>query len=625
MENYQAPSPAIKTSNNFDNIIMNILMKCIIILSTSKNRKEKFFIFQSILYGEYGIAITYEKLMEFKGVYIQRQNDNYLAKNFLLFLEFLKNFEDKIKEDFVHKYNLIIRLEFTKEKNDNSTGSNIYNITCKYSFYNPIDNKPFIYKEENILINGINSNYQVFYFMLSDINNDIYTNIKYKEYHPENQTCKVKSKNENIKNNKDSTINISKNNNNKCENNENNQEILLNIIDESTKMQSYCNNSLFNSNSSKYNIINFINIIGEHENSADHIIELSDNYYLSGGCDNTLILYKQYLEVMKIKEINEWSYKVTEKITTNERENKNIELICSTNKELITLNIYKETFRPKIKKYQIPKKKITNCIQMKENNMVILGNGGASYYTDLFNNYGQLAEYKITEKTYRGGIRIDDKTVALTSNSILNNGEDKLIFYNTKSKKISNIIEGYSFNISINNLVLIPREEIKSNNKILFCACKRYNINKKNGILLINPNLGDNKSIKNEFYDTDNFEVYCFCPILKYENNLEINNKNKINKIDTEYFFVGGFDLEKREGKIKLFKIIYDEKVWLTKIKFIQDIEFDDNNPYFEEFDGPINCIIQSKTTGHILATCYNGKVYLFTPPNIEYYLKKNY
>ena len=94
---------------------------------------------------------------------------------------------------------------------------------------------------------------------------------------------------------------------------------------------------------------------------------------------------------------------------------------------------------------------------------------------------------------------------------------------------------------------------------------------------------------------------------------------------NTEYFFVGGFDLEKREGKIKLFIIIYDEKVWLTKIKFIQDIEFDDNNPYFEEFDGPINCIIQSKTTGHILATCYNGKVYLFTPPNIEYYLKNNY
>ena len=272
VENYQAPSPAIKTSNNFDNIIMNILMKCIIILSTSKIRKEKFFIFQSILYGEYGIAITYEKLMEFKGVYIQRQNDNYLAKNFLLFLEFLKNFEDNIKEGFLHKYNLIIRLEFTKETNDNSTGSNIYNITCKYSFYNPIDNKPFIYKDENILINGINSNYQGFYFMLSDINNDIYTNIKYKEYHPENQTGKVKSKNENIKNSKDSTINISKNNNNKCENNENNQEILFNIIDESTKMKSYCNNSLFNSNSSKYNIINFINIIGKHENSADVII-----------------------------------------------------------------------------------------------------------------------------------------------------------------------------------------------------------------------------------------------------------------------------------------------------------------------------------------------------------------
>jgi len=313
-------------------------------------------------------------------------------------------------------------------------------------------------------------------------------------------------------------------------------------------------------------------------------------------------------------------------MTSNE---KNIQLLCSTNKNLNILNIDKKNYETKIKQYQIPKKTIVNCIEMKENNMVILGQGGASYYNDLFNVNGQLTEFIITEKTYRGGIKLNDKTVVLNSNSLIQNGEDKLIFYNIKTKKIINEIEGYSFTISTNNLLLMPNEEIKNNNKILLCACKKYNKNKKNGILLVNPNLGDNKRIENEFYETYNFEVYCFCPIFIFENNnknlknLPIDKKG-IKKTITDYFFVGGFDLEKREGKIKLFKIIYGKKAWNTKIKYIQDIEFEDNEK-FEEFDGPISCIIQSKTTGHILATCYNGNIYLFTPPNIDYYLQKNY
>ena len=40
--------------------------------------------------------------------------------------------------------------------------------------------------------------------------------------------------------------------------------------------------------------------------------------------------------------------------------------------------------------------------------------------------------------------------------------------------------------------------------------------------------------------------------------------------------------------------------------------------------NGPINCIKQSKTTGNILVCCYNGNIYLLTPPNIDYYLKED-
>ena len=59
-----------------------------------------------------------------------------------------------------------------------------------------------------------------------------------------------------------------------------------------------------------------------------------------------------------------------------------------------------------------------------------------------------------------------------------------------------------------------------------------------------------------------------------------------------------------------------------TTIKYIQDITIDDEN--FEDFEGAVSCIIQSSITGHILVTCENGNVYLFSQPNIEYYLRKD-
>ena len=43
--------------------------------------------------------------------------------------------------------------------------------------------------------------------------------------------------------------------------------------------------------------------------------------------------------------------------------------------------------------------------------------------------------------------------------------------------------------------------------------------------------------------------------------------KKQIKITDTDYFLVGGFDLDKREGVIKLFKIIYNDEIWNTKFK----------------------------------------------------------
>ena len=167
--------------NNYDDIIINILKECIIIISTNENKNDNYFIYEKILYGKYGIELTYEKLIELKKIYIQIQKDNYLAQNFILFLDFLNQFEDNIKKEFLNNYKLKLKLQFTKEIDNNNTNDNIANITCIYVFYEPINNTEKAYRENNILINGLNSLLQGFEFLKIDINSDLYKNIEYKK------------------------------------------------------------------------------------------------------------------------------------------------------------------------------------------------------------------------------------------------------------------------------------------------------------------------------------------------------------------------------------------------------------------------------------------------------------
>ena len=87
----------------------------------------------------------------------------------------------------------------------------------------------------------------------------------------------------------------------------------------------------------------------------------------------------------------------------------------------------------------------------------------------------------------------------------------------------------------------------------MLCACKKYIEKQNNGILLIT--LENNLPKSYTFYDTENFEVYCFCPIsIKSNINNKICNKDKeMNKININYILIGGFNYYKREGIIKLF------------------------------------------------------------------------
>ena len=52
-------------------------------------------------------------------------------------------------------------------------------------------------------------------------------------------------------------------------------------------------------------------------------------------------------------------------------------------------------------------------------------------------------------------------------------------------------------------------------------------------------------------------------------------------------------------------------------IKYIQDI-YIEQGKNFKGFNGQISSIVQSRTTGNIIVTCWDGNVHLFKPPNLE-------
>ena len=82
---------------------------------------------------------------------------------------------------------------------------------------------------------------------------------------------------------------------------------------------------------------------------------------------------------------------------------------------------------------------------------------------------------------------------------------------------------------------------------------------------------------------------------------------------------MGGFDIEKRQGVIKLCEFYFKNEKEMN-IEFLEDIFFD--NGFDEGFEGTINCIIQSKKSGKILVSCWDNKIYQYSKPNIDYYLE---
>ena len=256
----------------------------------------------------------------------------------------------------------------------------------------------------------------------------------------------------------------------------------------------------------------------------------------------------------------------------------------------------------------------TGCFELKDNSYIVIGEKGI-YHFDSLNTHYNFLNYRIDETPFRGCIKINDDYIVLTSNSILPNGKDLLYIYDINSKSFIQKLD-YSFTIGVNGLILmdILQENNNKNKQLILCSCKKYTESQKNGILIIDTNIGEKKGLINAFNDTNDFEVSCFCP-------LRIKKDNKM--IPTNYFLAGGLEEEKKCGVIKLYEVhYYEESDDKIKIEFLQDIEIKTNDE-FQGFNGNIICMMQSKNNGKIFISTSDGKLDLFSEPNLDYYFEE--
>ena len=323
-------------------------------------------------------------------------------------------------------------------------------------------------------------------------------------------------------------------------------------------------NSISNSNGTLWAILeqinkhffiglSFIKVIGKHKKIAEKIKELDDGTFLSDGY-NEIFKYNIYFKKIGIINFNNYYSFFLDK---------NKVIISQKNRFTFFNHIYSSIYT----NYSC-----RNLFNFKNNNYIIYDKKGIFSGINIFNDKLLNHQYnELSKMIAYGGIKITDDILAITSNQVLSKGENKLIFFNSRLQKFLNNLEvkNYSFILSENNCALmdIPKQE---NSKLLLIACKKYIKDDRNGILLLKLQLHkDDIKIFQTFYDTKNFEVYCFCPIYEIIKNYIFDQNIKKN---TEYFYVGGFDPDKRKGLIKLYKVIYNDEIEKIEIEYIQDI-----------------------------------------------------
>ena len=536
-------------------------------------------------------------------------NDEKLKNSFNKFLSILDNIKNNMENYFNNFFNLKFKLNFKKENDKNS---NLYNLTCIYDLYFE-EKKEKKFRFTNILNFENILESESFINFIDEI----------KELYKENNK-------KSIVNNPTKTQNSSNINNN------------LNSFSQSSKKA--INNRLKYlktildkiKESNRDNILEIIQIkeiIDHYPFEAEFIMETNDGCFISGDRGDNLFVYNAnhekvtqlYLESNN-KEKNiptKWTLSLNETNKYKRKDGK-IQLILCSKLGTKFLEVDIKNWKKMLSNEEI-NDSCSTYFEMRDENLVIGGEKGIKHFCPFNKLVNEI------KGTYRGGIKINDNIIAFTSNSILPYGEDKLVFYDIKLMKIfkeikcsknNNSTISYSFTVSTNSLSIISFDE-QEPKKFLLCGCKKYNNNQANGILLVNL-----KTYSESFFNTNDFEVYCFCQIFVFYK----NDDNKEISYPTNYFFVGGFEKNKKRGKIKLFKIEEEYKENEMIIEFVQDISLENSliikkskdkteEVIFNDFRRTITSIIQSKHNGEILVTSWDRNVYLLSKPNIVYYL----
>ena len=539
--------------------------------------------FYKVVYGINDFEINFQKLLKKRSEYYR--HINVIHSNFSNFVDYIEELLDQLKKISKNKVRFELIMNIINKNNDFNQGKNYYNlinINAEFNFYF-INNKDEVYikkkyVQNNVLeiitqLSGMKNILKEIEIIIREIKNrNINLNSNIMNGDSDNFDLIIKKKQRKIK-----MINLSKNNN---------------------------------------KIIRFKKRIGMHKNSCQMIKELSCGNFVSCGLDGQLILYDDKLnKVDSICITDDWIYSISESLGAENQ----ILVCCPEYIYLVTIDNNKLILKQK----KIMIKDTTNYLTfpVKKNEMIFLGDKSITKYIGTLKELDQEKKdsknyiYEINNMGFTCGLKISDNIVVAVSNKIMKNGEDSLKFIKiTNGNEINQKQEYHSFNTSPNSLILIEHK-FKNNNKkdknvnesikLLLCGCTKYLREQKNGILIVAPN---QKKIKNNFYETGDFEVFCFCLLQKNNTMSDENNKK-----DNDYFLVGGYDSANNQGLIKLYKIIYDNNhIENVKIEFMQNVS------NLSMFKFPINCIIQSSKNGEIIASSWDGTVNLFTSPNQE-------
>ena len=209
----------------------------------------------------------------------------------------------------------------------------------------------------------------------------------------------------------------------------------------------------------------------------------------------------------------------------------------------------------------------------------------------------------LTEEEYDEFMKNNPEIIDTVKNkNLLNYGNIENVDGIAKLKFINNCINenGSIKFMNKENEICIISNKIKNNDILLFGFGEETNGTFKYGMSLLIVSSLKKAVLDYKFKGTDDFEIYFFCPISKIENkNILINEReSNIEKPLTDFIFVGGFDHNINEGKLKIYKIINcdNDSTSNIDIEEITDIEIDSKD--FRKSNAPVTKIIQSKIDG---------------------------